>query len=162
MMNFKLGFDLLFFAIIGAATASGVFLGDEKSQRLAIGVLIGSFAVTQFSEPIEKALGGRVAAITPVLVSVIIMARCVLACLIGKNVRDKKWPKSIIKSIILGVLSGLVAIAYVIASIPAQLRYNLVTDHNLAAMVYDLRIYLAAALIIALLVTFMTVGKAKK
>ena len=62
----------------------------------------------------------------------------------------------------MGVLSGLVAIAYVIASIPAQLRYNLVTDHNLAAMVYDLRIYLAAALIIALLITFMTVGKAKK
>jgi hypothetical protein len=162
MNNLKIGFDLLFFAVVGLAVLGSFFLGEEKSQRLAIGVLVGSFAVTQLSEPLEKLLGGKSELITPAIISIIIMSICVGLCMLGKNVRDKKWPKSKIKALISGALSGVVAVAYIIASIPEQTRYNLVTDHNLAARAYDLRIYLASALIVWLLITYMSVGKAKK
>jgi hypothetical protein len=82
--------------------------------------------------------------------------------MIGKNVRDSKWPKSKVKAIISGLLSVLAGTGYVIANLSETARNNLVTDHNLAAMAYDMRLYLMGALIAWLLVTYLTVGKAKR
>lgn len=158
----KLGFDIFFFAVIGLGVVGGFFLGEEKSQRMAIGVLVGSFAVTQFSDPLTKLLDGKVSFVTPSIITIAIMSLCVILCVMGKNVRDKKWPKSKLKAIISGFLSGLVATAYVVYALPLDARTNLVTEHNLAALVYDLRIYLAGALTLWLLITYLTVGKAKK
>jgi hypothetical protein len=82
--------------------------------------------------------------------------------MIGKNVRDSKWPKSKVKAIISGLLAALAGAGYVIANLSESARNSLITDHNLAAMAYDLRLYLMGALILWLLVTYLTVGKAKR
>lgn len=158
----KLGFDILFFAVVGLGVAGSFFLGEEKSQRMAIGVLVGSFAVTQFSEPLTKLLNGKVGFVAPSIIAIVIMSLCVAICVLGKNVRDKRWPKSKLKATVSGFMSGLVATAYVVYALPEVTRNSLVTDHNLAAMVYDSRIYLAAVLTIWLLITYLTVGKAKR
>lgn len=157
----KFGFDILFFAAIGLSSLGSFVLGEEKAQRLGIGVLLGSFAITQFSEPITKLVGSKVSFVDQFMVTIAIMVIAILICLLGKNVRDKKWPKSKIKAIVFGALSGMVAIAYVIAAMPSDLRTSLTTDYNLAALAYDLRLYLAGALVIWLLASYVTVGKAK-
>jgi hypothetical protein len=158
----KFGFDIIFFAVIGLSAIGSFFLGEEKAQRLALGVIIGSFASTQFAEPLAKLASGKIAIIDQTIIVIAIMVLCVTFCMLGKNVRDKKWPRSKVKAIIYGVLASLVAIAYTIASLPSDTRQSLVTDHNLAALAYDLRLYLAGALVAWILITYLTVGKAKK
>lgn len=137
-------------------------LGEEKSQRLAIGVIIGSFAGSQFAEPINKAIGDKASFLNQGTVAIAILAVCILVCMLGKNVRDSKWPKSKIKAVVSGLLAALAGAGYVIANLSEQARNSLVTEHNLAAMAYDLRLYLMGALIVWLLVTYLTVGKAKR
>ena len=137
-------------------------LGEEKSQRLAIGVIIGSFAGSQFAEPINKAIGDKASFLNQGTVAIAILAVCILVCMLGKNVRDSKWPKSKIKTVVSGLLAALAGAGYVIANLSEQARNSLVTDHNLAAMAYDLRLYLMGALIVWLLATYLAVGKAKR
>lgn len=161
-MNMNFGFDVLFFAIIGLTTVGSFFIGEEKSQRLMIGVIVGSFAASEFSAPLTKFASDKLGFINQTIVAIVIMVLCVVICLIGKNVRDKKWPRSKIKAVISGILAGLVAVSFVIATIEPTQKDALVTDHNLAALAYDLRLYLAGALIIWLFVTYLTVGKAKR
>jgi len=158
----KLGFDIIFFAVIGLSTVGSFFLGEEKSQRLMIGVITGSFAASIFAEPIYKLVGSKVSFINQGLIALTLLALCIVMCVLAKNVRDSKWPKSKIKALIAGALSGLAGMAYVIAALPEQTRSVLITEHNLAAIVYDLRIYLMAALVLALLLSYWTIGKAKK
>ena len=158
----KLGFDLIFFGILGLSAVGSFVLGEEKSQRLAIGVIVGSFAGSQFAEQINKLAGSKVSFLNQGLVAIILLALCILICMVGKNVRDSKWPKSKIKAIIFGLLSALAGTGYVIANLSESARNSLVTDHNLAAMVYDLRLYLMGALIVWLLVSYLTIGKAKR
>lgn len=161
-MNTLFGFNILFFVVLGLTTATAFFLGEEKSQRLVIGVLAGSFATTEFSVPLANLLTGKVAFTNQAFLAIFLMIICVAICLLGKNVQDKKWPKSRIKAVISGALSGLVAMSYVISSLPADQRNTLLTDYNLASLSYDLRLYLLAALIVWLLFTYVSVGKAKK
>lgn len=158
----NIGFDLIFFGVIGLSTVGSFFLGEEKSQRLVIGVITGSFAASIFAEPIYNLVGSKVNFLNQGLIALILLLFCVILCVLGKNVRDSKWPKSKVKSLIAGLLSGLAGTAYAIAALPDDTRQSLVTDHNLAAIAYDLRVYLMAALILFLLVTYWTVGKAKK
>lgn len=158
----KLGFDLIFFGVIGLSAVGSFLLGEEKSQRLAIGVIIGSFAGSQFAEPINKAIGEKASFLNQGTIAIAILALCILICMLGKNVRDSKWPKSKIKAVVYGLLAALAGAGYVIANLSEQARNNLVTDHNLAAMAYDLRLYVMGALIIWLLVAYLTVGKAKR
>ena len=158
----KLGFDLIFFGVLGLSAVGCFLLGEEKSQRLVIGVIIGSFAGSQFAEPINKLVGSKVSILNQGLVAIALLALCVVICMIGKNVRDSKWPKSKVKAIISGLLSVLAGTGYVIANLSETARNNLVTDHNLAAMAYDMRLYLMGALIVWLLITYLAVGKAKR
>ena len=158
----KLGFDLIFFGVIGLSAVGSFLLGEEKSQRLAIGVIIGSFAGSQFAEPINRAVGDKASFLNQGVIAIAILAFCIVICILGKNVRDSKWPKSKVKALISGLLSALAGVGYVIANISEQARSSLVTDHNLAAMAYDLRLYLMGALIVWLLVTYLSVGKAKR
>lgn len=158
----KLGFDLVFFGVLGLSAVGCFLLGEEKSQRLAIGVIIGSFAGSQFAEPINKAIGDKASFLNQGTVAIAILAVCILVCMLGKNVRDSKWPKSKIKAVVSGLLAALAGAGYVIANLSEQARNSLVTEHNLAAMAYDLRLYLMGALIVWLLVTYLTVGKAKR
>jgi hypothetical protein len=158
----KLGFDLIFFGVLGLSAVGCFLLGEEKSQRLAIGVIIGSFAGSQLAEPINKLIGGKFDIVNQGVVAIALLALCIALCMLGKNVRDSKWPKSKVKAIISGVLSVLAGTGYVIANLSEQARNSLVTDHNLAAMVYDLRLYLMGALIAWLILTYLLVGKAKR
>ena len=158
----KIGFDIIFLAIIGLGAVGGFFLGDEKAQRMVIGSLVGSFAATLFAEPLSKLLEGKASFVNQTVIAIALVAVCVLLCVLGKNVRDKKWPRSRVKAIISGALSSAVAIAFVIASLTNSTRENLVTEHNLAALAYDLRLYLAGALVVWLFATYLTVGKAKR
>jgi hypothetical protein len=87
---------------------------------------------------------------------------CVAIITAGKNVRDPKWPKSKIKTVVSGFLAGFAGISLAITNLPEASRNQLITDHNLASLAYDLRLLSVGVLIIWLLLCYITVGKAKK
>ena len=161
-MNLNFGFDIIFIAIIAASTIGCFFLGEEKSQRFMIGTLVGVAASTQLSGVIDKISGGRVPSYGSLNIGLVLLILPVVICIIGKNVRDSKYPRSKIKAMIAGFMSGFVALGYAIGTMSIEVRNNLVTEHNLAALAYDLRFIGLSLLILWLFVTYLSVGKAKK
>ena len=81
---------------------------------------------------------------------------------LGKRLRDPKWPKSKLKAMFMALFAGFVAIGYAIASLPPEQLNSLITEYNLAALAYDLRLYALAISAVWLLVSYFTVGKPKK
>lgn len=157
----NIGFDIIFLAILAASTVGCFFLGEEKSQRLMIGVLVGGLAANLLAVPLAKLLPANTS-INPGFISIGMMIICVAVTVAGRNVRDSKWPKSKFKAIISGFLAGFAGLSLSIASLPEVTRSQLTNEHNLAAIAYDLRLVSIGALIIWLLASYLTVGKAKK
>jgi hypothetical protein len=158
----NIGFDIIFLSLVAASTGAGFLIGDERSQRMAVGVVIGTLAALEFAEPITELTASKLDFISPAIVSICLLVLSVAACLIGKNVRDPKWPKNKIKALVSGFVSSLVAAGVIISSLEPPVREKLVTDYNLAALAYDLRLITLAALIISIIVGYLAIGKAKK
>ena len=157
----NIGFDIIFLAVLAASTAGCFFLGEEKSQRLMIGVLVGGLAANILAVPLAKLMPDNFT-INPGLISVGMIVICVVIVLVGKNVRDSKWPRSKFKAVVSGFLAGFAGLSLAITSMPEVTRSQLTTEHNLAAIAYDLRLLSVGALIIWLLASYLMVGKAKK
>ena len=157
----NIGFDIIFLAVLAVSTIGSFFLGEEKSQRLMIGVLVGGLAANALAKPITNLLPSNIV-INPGLISIGLMIVCVAVIVAGRNVRDSKWKKSKFKAIVSGFLAGFAGLSLVIMSIPEVTRSQLTTEHNLAALAYDLRLISIGVLIIWLLVSYFTIGKAKK
>jgi len=157
----NIGFDIIFLAVLAASTAGCFFLGEEKSQRLMIGVLVGGLAANMLAVPLAKLMPDNFT-INPGLISVGMIVICVVIVLVGKNVRDSKWPRSKFKAVVSGFLAGFAGLSLAITSMPEVTRSQLTTEHNLAAIAYDLRLLSVGALIIWLLASYLMVGKAKK
>ncbi len=161
-MNFNFGFDIIFLSVIAASTVGSFFLGEEKSQRIMIGTVIGIAASTQLTDVIEKVIGVKNIEYSGVGIGIILLVLPIILCTIGKNVRDSKYPKSKIKAAIAGFISGFTLVGYGLASLSNSLRDRLVTEHNLAALAYDLRFIALALLMTWIFVVYLSVGKAKK
>ena len=157
----NIGFDIIFLAVLAASAAGCFFLGEEKSQRLMIGVLVGGLAANMLAVPLAKLMPDNFT-INPGLISVGMIVICVVIVLVGKNVRDSKWPRSKFKAVVSGFLAGFAGLSLAITSMPEVTRSQLTTEHNLAAIAYDLRLLSVGALIIWLLASYLMVGKAKK
>jgi|688.fasta_scaffold91916_2 glucose uptake protein GlcU len=160
-MNFNFGFDIIFLSIIAASTVGCFFLGEEKSQRLMIGTIVGVAASTQLLQLLDKVSFLKVN-YAGVGMNGLLLLLPIVVVLLGKNTRDSKYPKSKIKAMIAGFLSSFTILGYFIANLQDSIRENIVTEYNLAAMAYDLRIIALALVIIWLFVMYLTVGKAKK
>lgn len=157
----KLGFDILFLAAVAGASVGSFFLGDERTQRLMIGGLIGVFVATQLATQIAK-LTGSISVLTVTNISFILAAAIIVAFVVPKKLRDNKWPKNKPRAVIGGFLTALFLLGFGVGFLTPETRTALVTDHNLAALSYDLRLFSLAALVVWLLVTVIMVGKAKK
>lgn len=157
----NIGFDIIFLGILAASTAGCFFLGEEKSQRLMIGVLIGGLSANVLTPLLIKFMPSN-ASINTGFVSVGIMALCIAVIVAGRNVRDSKWPKSKFKAIVSGFLAGIGGLSLAITSLSEATRTQLTNDYNLAALAYDLRLFTVSALLVWLLVSYLTIGKAKK
>lgn len=157
----NIGFDIIFLVILAASTVGCFFLGEEKSQRLMIGVLVGGLAANMLAVPLAKLMPDNFT-INPGLISVGMIVICVVVVLVGKNVRDSKWPRSKFKAVVSGFLAGFAGLSLAITSMPEVTRSQLTTEHNLAAIAYDLRLLSVGALILWLLAGYLMVGKAKK
>ncbi len=156
----KIGFDILFLAIVAGCGVGGFFLGDERAQRLMLGSLVGVFAATLLAPALAKLLNSvAIANITNI--SFALLAISIVIFVAPKRLRDKKWPKNKPRAVISGVLSGLFILSFGIGFLSQDTRTALVTDHNLAAMAYDLRLFVLGVLLIWLAITMLFVGKAK-
>ncbi len=158
----NIGFDIIFFTIIIGSAAVCFVLGEEKSQRLAIGTFVGILASTQLSEPIAKLAATKVSFLSQSSISIALLAVTIMTCLLGKNLRDSKWPKSKIKSVIAGLLVGLVLIGYGLALLGDSSFNRLVTEQNLAAIAYNMRLVSLSGLLLWLVASYILVGKAKR
>lgn len=158
----NIGFDIIFFATIIGSAAVCFVLGEEKSQRLMIGTLVGILASTQLAEPIEKIASSRVAFLNQSNVAIALLALAIIICLLGKNVRESKWPKSKIRSVVAGLLVGFVLIGYGLALLSDSSFNRLVTEKNLAAIAYNMRLVSISGLLMWLMASYIFVGKAKR
>lgn len=157
----KLGFDIIFLAAVAGASVGSFFLGDERTQRLMIGSLVGVFAATQLAPLIAK-YTASVSVLTVTNISFILTAAVIVAFVVPRKLRDAKWPKNKPRAVIGGFLTALFLLGYSVGFLSEDTRTALVTDHNLAALSYDLRLFSLAALVIWLIVTIVIIGKAKK
>ncbi|MEI6581844.1 MAG: hypothetical protein WCN86_03135 [bacterium] len=158
----NIGFDIIFFAtVIGSAVACFI-IGEEKTQRLVIATLVGILAGSQLAEPIEKIVSAKASFINQSNIAIALLALAVIICLLGKNVRDSKWPKSKIKSVIAGLLLGFVIIGYGLSLLGDSSFNKLVTEHNLAAIAYNTRLVSLSGLMLWLMASYVLVGKAKR
>ena len=157
----NIGFDIIFLVVLAFSTVGSFFLGEEKSQRLMIGVLVGGLAANTLAIPIAKLLPSNIT-INPGFISIGLMIICVAVVVAGRNVRDSKWKKSKFKALVSGFLAGIAGLSLVITSLPDATRIQLTTEHNLAALAYDLRLISIGALIVWLLVSYLAIGKSKR
>ncbi len=158
----NIGFDIIFFTIIIGSAVACFVLGEEKSQRLMIGTLVGILAGTQLSEAIAKLASTKVDFLSQSNISIALLAVIIIICLLGKNVRDSKWPKSKIKSVIAGLLVGFVLVGYGLALLGDSSFNKLVTEHNLAAIAYNMRLVSLSGLLLWLMASYLMVGKSKR
>lgn len=158
----NIGFDIIFFTIIIGSAAVCFVLGGEKSQRLMIGTFVGILASTQLAEPIEKIVSAKASFINQSNIAIALLALAVIICLLGKNVRDSKWSKSKIKSVIAGLLVGFVLVGYGLALLGDSSFNKLVTEHNLAAIAYNMRLVSLSGLLLWLMASYLMSGKSKR
>lgn len=158
----NIGFDLLFLATIGATSVAFFIFGEEKAQRLMIGSIMGILAATQLEEPISKLLKFQILGDKQYIIYIILLFVPIIFCLIAKNVRDAKFPKSKLKALVAGFISAFVMMGYAIAGLNEALRKSLITEHNLAALAYNLKFITLGILIAYLLFVYLSVGKAKR
>ncbi len=158
----NIGFDIIFFATVMGSAVACFIIGEEKTQRLVIGTLVGILAGSQLAEPIEKIVSAKASFINQSNIAIALLALSVIICLLGKNVRESKWPKSKIKSVIAGLLLGFVIIGYGLSLLGDSSFNKLVTEHNLAAIAYNMRLVSISGLLMWLMASYVFVGKAKR
>ncbi|MEI6741910.1 MAG: hypothetical protein WCK71_02205 [bacterium] len=158
----NIGFDIIFFATVMGSAVACFMIGEEKTQRLVIGTLVGILAGSQLAEPIEKIVSAKASFINQSNIAIALLALSVIICLLGKNVRESKWPKSKIKSVIAGLLLGFVIIGYGLSLLGDSSFNKLVTEHNLAAIAYNMRLVSISGLLMWLMASYIFVGKAKR
>jgi len=158
----NIGFDIIFFATVMGSAVACFMIGEEKTQRLVIGTLVGILAGSQLAEPIEKIVSAKASFINQSNIAIALLALSVIICLLGKNVRESKWPKSKIKSVIAGLLLGFVIIGYGLSLLGDSSFNKLVTEHNLAAIAYNMRLVSISGLLMWLMASYVFVGKAKR
>jgi len=158
----NIGFDIIFFATVMGSAVACFMIGEEKTQRLVIGTLVGILAGSQLAEPIEKIVSAKASFINQSNIAIVLLALSVIICLLGKNVRESKWPKSKIKSVIAGLLLGFVIIGYGLSLLGDSSFNKLVTEHNLAAIAYNMRLVSISGLLMWLMASYIFVGKAKR
>jgi len=158
----NIGFDIIFFATVMGSAVACFMIGEEKTQRLVIGTLVGILAGSQLAEPIEKIVSAKASFISQSNIAIALLALSVIICLLGKNVRESKWPKSKIKSVIAGLLLGFVIIGYGLSLLGDSSFNKLVTEHNLAAIAYNMRLVSISGLLMWLMASYIFVGKAKR
>jgi len=158
----NIGFDIIFFATVMGSAVACFIIGEEKTQRLVIGTLVGILAGSQLAEPIEKIVSAKASFINQSNIAIALLALSVIICLLGKNVRESKWPKSKIKSVIAGLLLGFVIIGYGLSLLGDSSFNKLVTEHNLAAIAYNMRLVSISGLLMWLMASYIFVGKAKR
>lgn len=158
----NIGLDIIFFLLIVAFPIIAYFVGEERSQRMLAGALIGSFAATQLVGLLLSQVGAVIGTNISSFLGPVIISICVFLPILGKRLRDPKWPKSKLKAMFTGLLAGFVAVGFSIATLKPEQLNSLVTDYNLISIAYDLRIYVLAISVVWFLVSYLMVGKPKK
>lgn len=157
----NIGFDLIFLGIIAGSTIVCFLLGEEKSQRMMVGVSVGGLVANIVAPLLVKYLPPGMPDNAGVI-NVGLMVVCAGVIMVGRNVRDSKWPKSKLKAIVAGFLAGIGGLSLAITSLPEATRTQLTNEYNLAALAYDLRLFTIIALLVWLLASYLTIGKARK
>ncbi len=124
--------------------------GENRLKTISYGAFIGFFIVQMSSETFMNGLSSK-AGIKIEIAKFIFIGLICGALYLGALVAQKKANDKI-RSIALGVLTALFIVSFGINLLPSSTQEALVTDFNLAAWIFNLRIYFMATLTIWLIV----------
>lgn len=134
---------LILLVASGILVVVAVLLKEERVKRIAIGSIIGWFAAMSFVEPLMLLVSKqKFVTVTQAVLQLVVFGA--ITILVGFSVisRDKTGPDKVgLRSILLMVATlGFIALA-VLTFLPVELRERLVTDYNLVALMYGVRIW---------------------
>lgn len=146
----QLTFNLILFSLLAGLSLLGFLFGENRLKTISYGAFIGFFILQISSETFMSSLSSKIG--LKIEISKFIFVGLVCAALyLGSLVAQKKANDKI-RSIALGVLTALFIVSFGINTLPSSTQEALVTDFNLAAWIFNLRIYFMAALTVWLIV----------
>lgn len=130
-------------AALAVIVVVSILLKEERVKRIAIGSLIGWFAAISFVTPLMPWVAKiKYFTVTQSTLQLAIFGIVTLLIGLSRVPRDKVRPDRVsVKSVTLMLLTiGSIALA-VLTFLPNGLRDRLVTDYNLVAMLYNVRVW---------------------
>ncbi len=140
-MKFEPKYALLIVLIVVVIVS--IMMKEERVKRMAIGCLIGWFAAVSFAIPLMPLVTSiKYFPITQSTLQLFIFGLVTILIGFSRVPRDKVRPDKVsIRSVGLMLLTiGMIALA-VLTFLPESIRGRLVTDYNLVAMLYNVRIW---------------------
>lgn len=140
-MKFEPKYALLIVLVVVVVVS--IMMKEERVKRIAIGSLIGWFAAVSFATPLMPlATKIKYFPITQSTLQLFIFGLVTILIGLSRVPRDKVRPDKVsIRSVGLMLLTiGMIALA-VLTFLPENVRDRIVTDYNLVAMLYGVRIW---------------------
>lgn len=140
-MKFEPKYALLIVLVVVVVVS--IMMKEERVKRIAIGSLIGWFAAISFATPLMPLVTKiKYFPITQSTLQLFIFGIVTILIGLSRVPRDKVRPDKVsIRSVGLMLLTiGMITLA-VLTFLPENVRDRIVTDYNLVAMLYGVRIW---------------------
>ena len=140
-MKFEPKYALLIVLVVVVVVS--IMMKEERVKRIAIGSLIGWFAAMSFATPLMPFVTKiKYFPITQSTLQLFIFSLVTILIGLSRVPRDKVRPDKVsIRSVGLMLLTiGIIALA-VLTFLPESIRGQLVTNYNLVAILYGVRIW---------------------
>ena len=138
MQQIVSSFNLLLASIVGSSITLGMLLGEIRVRAMAFGLTAG-FAIAQvLPESVLKVVPETIAGVDRKIAIIWIVAVIfVCASFVGQRHAQRSF-----RTIFFAIATALFGASISLVLMPVGSRQELVTNFNLAAMVYDLRTYI--------------------
>ncbi|MBA3678918.1 hypothetical protein H0W80_01855 [Candidatus Saccharibacteria bacterium] len=146
----QITFNLILFALLGGLSALGFLFGENRLKSISYGAFMSFFIVFVSSETAMNDLATKIN--FPIITAKLGFIALVCTALFLGALIDQKKARNKIRSIPLAFITGLFICGYGVGLLPAKAQQSLVTDFNLAAQIYNFRMFFMVALAIWLVV----------
>lgn len=138
MQQIVSSFNLLLVTVVGSSIALGMLLGEIRVRAMAFGLTAGFVVAQVLPESLLNILPETIVkADRKVAIIWIVAIIFICASFIGQRHAQRS-----LRTIFFAIVTALFGVSISLVLLPVGTRQELVTNYNLAAMVYDLRAYI--------------------
>lgn len=152
MQQILSSFNLILAIALGGAVALGMLLGEIRVRALAFGLSAGFVAAEILPETITK----LIPSISNNVDRKLVLMWALAGVFIGASFVGQRHAQRSVRTIFFAIATALFGVAISLALLPVGTRQGIITNFNLAAMIYDIRMYIVLAEI-ALIIVFTAI-----